>query len=550
MRIVSREQMRALDKAAIEGLGIPALVLMENAGRAIAEEVIAFCRKRGSSAAAGNDEPAGGWTAAGGYGSPVIRAQRRLGGGDAAVRPERWLILAGKGNNGGDGIVCARHLRAAGIEADLLYADEPQRLSGEAAVQHGIAERLNLPFEVYEPGRTDFTSYTGIVDALLGTGSSGAPRGRYAALIGEAAGSGLPVVAADIPSGIDSDSGEVPGACIRADVTVALGYLKAGLTQYPAAGYAGEVVVRDIGIPDELAEQAGGDAFLLTESVLRSRLGADPAGARHRQPDAHKGSYGHVLLAGGSMAMTGACLLAGRAALRGGCGLATWALPEGTLPYVLGAVPELMLAPVGQGGDRHWSAPAAADVLRLLQTRDVLAAGPGLGRFAGDTDWLRALWEGADKPLVLDADALNILAAADGLHAWPRRDAPTILTPHPGEMARLAGMPTAEVQRDRLGLARRFAAEHGVTLVLKGARTVVAAADGRVFVNATGNPGMATGGTGDVLTGLIASLLAQGHDDVAAACLGVYLHGAAGDKAAAARGSAASLLAGDLIDAL
>ncbi|WP_138495153.1 NAD(P)H-hydrate dehydratase [Paenibacillus pinistramenti] len=545
MRIVNKEQMRALDREAIEGLGIPALVLMENAGRAIAEEVLNLCRRQtgrqGSEGRFLREEQAGGCGSA-----PIRRPGRyEYTGRDK----QRWLMLAGKGNNGGDAVVCARHLIAAGIEAELLYADDPAQLAGDAAVQRDIAERLGIPSAVYEPGRGfDFGRYTGLVDGLLGTGSSGAPRERYAALIGEAAGSGLPVVAADIPSGIDSDTGEVPGACLRADVTAALGFLKAGLTQYPAAGYAGEVVVRDIGIPDMLAEQAGISAFLLTESVLRSRLGADPAEAR--KPDAHKGTYGHVLLAGGSLAMAGACLLAGRAALRGGCGLATWALPAGALPHVLGAVPELMLAPAGRDGAAHWSAEAAADVLRLLETRDMLAAGPGLGRFDGDAAWLRALWQGADKPLVLDADALNILAAADGLKAWPRRSAPTVLTPHPGEMARLAGIPTAEVQRDRLGLARRFAAEHGVTLVLKGARTVVAAPDGRVFVNASGNPGMATGGTGDVLTGLIASLLAQGQDAASAASLGVYLHGAAGDKAAALRGGAASLLAGDLIEAL
>ncbi|WP_223068077.1 NAD(P)H-hydrate dehydratase [Paenibacillus caui] len=557
MRIVNKEQMRALDKETIEGLGIPALVLMENAGRAVAEEVASWC-ERHAELSRGNLEATGIEGKAGRRAVQLQPASHGTGPGPSLFHEkdkarfaaaERWLILVGKGNNGGDGIVCARHLLGAGIPATLLYADSPDSLSGEAEVQRGIAERLKIPFEVYQPGETRFDAYTGIVDALLGTGSKGAPRGSYADLIGEANGSGLPIIAVDIPSGADSDTGEIPGACIRASLTVSLAYLKAGLTQYPAASAAGEVVVRHIGIPDTLAEQAGYNCFLLTEESLRSALGADPAAPR--QPDAHKGTYGHVLLAGGSLAMTGACLLAGRAALRAGCGLATWALPPGVLPHVCGAVPELMLAPAGPSGAAGWSEAAAADVLRLLSARDVLAAGPGLGRFDGEAAWLRALWEGARTPLVLDADALNILAAAGGLGAWPRRTAAdTVLTPHPGEMARLAGVTTAEVQRDRLGLARRFAEEHGVTLVLKGARTVVAVPDGRVFVNATGNPGMATGGSGDVLTGIIASLLAQGYDAVAAAALGVYLHGAAGDKAAARRGHAASVLAGDLIEAL
>ncbi|MFD1177316.1 NAD(P)H-hydrate dehydratase, partial [Paenibacillus puldeungensis] len=202
------------------------------------------------------------------------------------------------------------------------------------------------------------------------------------------------------------------------------------------------------------------------------------------------------------------------------------------------------------GGTGAWSEAAVDEVLRLLAARGVLAVGPGLGRFPGEAGFMRALWEGARHPLVVDADALNILAAHDGLAAWSHRDAPTILTPHPGEMARLAGLSTAEVQRDRIGLARRFATQHGVTLVLKGARTVVAAPDGRVFVNVTGHPGMATGGAGDVLTGLIAGLLAQGLDAVQAAALGVYLHGAAGEHAIARRGNPASLLASDIIEAL
>ncbi|MNW50678.1 Bifunctional NAD(P)H-hydrate repair enzyme Nnr [compost metagenome] len=450
--------------------------------------------------------------------------------------------------------MCARHLADAGVQVSLLYAEEPERLGGEAGLQHNIAAALGLPGEAYTPGAVAAArsrGVTGIVDALLGTGAKGAPRGAYASLIREANESRLPIVAADIPSGLDADTGAVHDPCIQARITVCLAFLKAGLTQYPGAKAAGDVIVRYIGIPRALPPDFAAEAgVLLTEEALRGELGVDPS--RRREADGHKGTYGHVLLAAGSLTMSGAGLLAAKAVLRAGSGLVTWALPEALLPYVLGAVPELMLAPAGGAPEAGaWNAAAAPELLRLLAARDVLAVGPGLGRFPGEDGFLRAVWEGAPRPLVVDADALNILAAANGLAAWQRREAATILTPHPGEMARLAGLSTAEVQRDRIGLARRFALQHGVTLVLKGARTVVAAPDGRVFVNVTGHPGMATGGSGDVLTGLIAGLLAQGLNAVQAAAFGVYLHGLAGERAAAARtGNPASLLAGDIIEAL
>lgn len=551
MKFVTSEQMRAIDRHAIEQIGIPAVALMENAGRAIAEEVLALCqlRREGRLPEHPEERIRERHAAAIGRGrDPDSDSEEK----EKEKTAEHWLILVGKGNNGGDGLVCARHLADAGVQVSLLYAEEPERLGGEAGLQHRIAAALGLPGEAYTPGAVAAArsrGVTGIVDALLGTGAKGAPRGAYASLIREANESRLPIVAADIPSGLDADTGAVHDPCIQARITVCLAFLKAGLTQYPGARAAGDVVVRDIGIPRALppgiAAKAG---VLLTRQALRGELGVDPD--RRREADGHKGTYGHVLLAAGSLTMSGAGLLAARAALRAGSGLVTWALPEALLPHVLGAVPELMLAPAG-GEAGAWDAAAAPELLRLLAARDVLAVGPGLGRFPGEDGFLRAVWEGAPRPLVVDADALNILAAANGLAAWQRRDAATILTPHPGEMARLAGLSTAEVQRDRIGLARRFAMQHGVTLVLKGARTVVAAPDGRVFVNVTGHPGMATGGSGDVLTGLIAGLLAQGLDAVQAAAFGVYLHGRAGERAAAARtGNPASLLAGDLIEAL
>jgi NAD(P)H-hydrate epimerase len=307
------------------------------------------------------------------------------------------------------------------------------------------------------------------------------------------------------------------------------------------------VKVRAIGIPASLATNMGVQVHLLTPEVLHSHLGVDLA--RRRSPEGHKGTYGHVLLAAGTLRMSGAGLLSARAALRAGCGLATWALPQKLLSLIIGAAPELMLADIGGNEDGTWHAGSISELLKLSKERDVLAIGPGLGRFQADTEWLRNLWEGTDCPLVIDADALNILADAD-YKSWASRRHPVILTPHPGEMARLASITTAEVQRDRISLAMGYAKEHGVTLVLKGAHTVIATPEGQAYVNTTGHPGMGTGGAGDVLTGIISSLLAQGLNATQAAAFGVYLHGLAGERAARQRNNPAAIIAGDIIEAL
>lgn len=602
MYVVTSEQMRALDNHTIHRIGIPAVALMENAGKAIAEEVLKLCQERARMGQADSHFPPTVRSAATqawpnprivytGSGTGGVEASMLENGqqgeqrflrdhsaakkdpwapddlalemsrpspvidGDAAALPtalaaqEHWLILVGKGNNGGDGVVAARHLRDAGVRVTLLYAAEPSTLAGEAAVQRDAAAALGIPAWVHGSGAVDFGAYTGIVDALLGTGASGAPRGAYAALIQAANDSGLPIVSADIPSGLHADTGARHEPCISAAVTVCLAFLKRGLVQSPGAEAAGRVVVRSIGIPASLCREQGIGTYLLTPDVLRTELNADVT--RLRAPDGHKGTYGHVLAVGGSRTMSGAGLLASRAALRAGCGLVTWALPASLVLPLSGAAPEVMLAPAtDEESGGYWNEPSAERVLELAKTRDVLAVGPGLGRFKGDGRWLRRLWEEWDGPLVVDADALNMLSASENFESWKPRRAATVLTPHPGEMSRLLGIPTAELQQDRIRAATKFACEHGVTLVLKGAHTVVAAPDGQAYINTTGTSGMATGGTGDVLTGIIASLLAQGYAGPSAAALGVWLHGRAGEKAARRRGHPASVIAGDVIEAL
>ncbi|WP_018133060.1 bifunctional ADP-dependent NAD(P)H-hydrate dehydratase/NAD(P)H-hydrate epimerase [Effusibacillus pohliae] len=503
MYVVTSGEMRALDRYAIEAVGIPSLVLMENAGREVARQVHDYF-----------------------YGEK-----------------KAWLLLAGKGNNGGDAIVAARHLAEWGHRVQIVYAEPPERLAGDAAIQRTIAEKMGIASCVFKPDAIDWRGFDGVVDGLLGTGAKGAPREPYAALIREANASGLPIFAIDIPSGLDADTGAVYDPCIRAVRTITLAFLKRGLVQYPGKTAAGDVTVAAIGIPESLADRHGVQTFLLNDRTLRQRLAVDPS--LPREADTHKGTYGHVLIAAGSRRMSGAGILCAKAALRAGCGLVTWAVPDRLVDPLLGHVPEVMLVGVPDEGRGDWTATSPQDLLALASGKDAVAIGPGLDRFVGGERWMQVLWEGVACPLVLDADALNMIAGV--LEKWPRRQAPTVMTPHPGEMARLVNGSVWEVQADRIGVARRFAMRHGVALVLKGAQTVVATPEGAAYINTTGNPGMATGGTGDVLTGIITGLLAQGLDAEQAACLGVYLHGRAGDEAAARFGMH-GMLAGDMID--
>lgn len=508
MYVVNSQEMRAIDQFTIDQMGIPAMVLMENAGRAVAEEIL-LC---------------------------------------AAERPQRIAVLAGKGNNGADGLVAARHLLAAGHTVEIIYAEDPAGFVDEAAMQRDIAHHLRIPSTCYSEVPIPWHSYDLIIDALLGTGSRGAPREVYARLIHEANESGLPIYAVDIPSGLDPDTGTVHEACIRAVCTVALAFTKRGLEQEPGAEQAGRVRVRFIGIPRDAAQQINVRTYRIEEPLLSDRLGL--SSYRHRASNTNKGSFGHVLVAAGSRAMSGAGLLCAKAALRSGSGLVTWALPNSLLDGMLGQLPEIMMRGLSDEGLGDWSKVSAKSILELTANKASLVIGPGLGRFDKDTRWLQDIWEQTSCPLVLDADALNMLSSLISSGTFTRRAAPVILTPHPGEMARLCGQTIPDIQADRIETARSFAYTYGVILVLKGARTVVATPEGEVYINPTGNAGMATGGTGDVLAGIIAGLLAQGLSAAQSAALGVYLHGTAGDRAAGGRAYTASLIASDIIEQL
>lgn len=555
MYVVTAKQMRELDEYVIHSWGVPSVSLMENAGKALAEEVLTLCKHKWEQE--GRDtrkvyesrtakEAFEQWKGVRGQIDTDCSISKRQAG------KEHWYILIGKGNNGGDGLVAARHLQEAGITVTLVFAVSPADLQGDAALEYRAAEAAGIPILVYkEHQNMKFTGGTGIIDALLGTGTKGAPRGDYASLIKAANDSSLPIVSADIPSGLDADTGVLYDPHIRAEMTVCFALLKRGLTQYPGAEAAGRIKVRSIGIPPQIVKSRCSETVsILTEEVLTEQLKIDLA--RRREGDGHKGTYGHVLLAAGTLAMSGAGLLSCRAALRTGCGLVTWALPADLQPHVIGVVPELMLAVAANGQPGTWDRDSAETVIELAQNKDVLAVGPGIGRFTEDTSWLRQIYEETDIPLVIDADGLNILSelGQDDVEAMRNRKAPVILTPHPGEMARLMGTSTKEIQQNRIEYAQRYAKKTGVILVLKGSRTVIATPEGHTYINLTGHAGMGTGGAGDVLTGIIASLLAQGYSAEQAAAFGVYLHGKAGETAAINRPNPAGVLAGDIIEYL
>jgi len=508
MRILTAEAMAAVDRRAIEEVGIPGPVLMENAAIGLADAV-----------------------------------------GELYPEAEAVAIFCGPGNNGGDGLALARHLDGRGYEVAAFLAAFGKTLSEDCAAQLAIL-RHHAGVEIVELGEDDDLApalaaareHDLVVDALFGTGLVRALDGRFAELVEGINELPPPVVAVDLPSGLAGSSAEVPGPCVDADATVTFAAPKIAHVFPPAAGAVGELVVADLGLPPHLVEEAEGDLHLVRPEDLAGLL-------PEREPASHKGDYGHALVLAGSTGKAGAAALAARAAVRAGAGLVTAAVPAPIAAIVAGASLESMTValPAGEGGE---IAEAAAEaVLAACAGKDALAAGPGLGRRPETAAAIRTLALRCPLPLVLDADAVVAFAGrATELQERPE-GAGTVLTPHPGELGALLGIAAAEVQADRPAAARRAAAETGAVVVLKGHLTLIAEPGGPMWVNPTGNPGMATGGTGDVLTGMVAALLARLGDPAAAARLAVWLHGAAGDAAAAARGEE-SLAAGDLLDHL
>lgn len=504
MILVTAEQMRACDQRTIKEIGLPGMVLMENAAQG---------------------------------------AVRVLTDQMGSLEGARVAVLAGRGNNGGDGLAMARILANQGAMCDVYLLAQKDQLSGDAAMNLKVA--LACGVRVVEgPDQARLEALSGeiarhelFIDAMLGTGLSKEVGGPYRAAIELLNQLEAPVMAVDIPSGLCADTGAVLGAAVMADLTATFGLVKQGLL-LDGEQYCGELFLVDISIPPAVENDLEVESHLLEAELVAALL-------NHRSPGAHKGSFGHLLVVGGSPGKSGAPCLAAMGGLRAGAGLVTACLPVG-----LGLVAEIKLTaamsqPLAETAHGGLALEAAPTILQLMESRQTLVLGPGLGREEASLELARRLWADCPASLVVDADGLYALADAWG---QVKPGAPqTVITPHPGEAARLLGISTAQVQADRLGAARKLAAQGGVVAVLKGARTVVAEPGGTVWINPTGGPLLASGGSGDVLAGVIGGLLAQGLGGLEAALVGVFAHGLAADLAAeefGQRGLAAEELAG------
>jgi hydroxyethylthiazole kinase-like uncharacterized protein yjeF len=510
MRVLNAAQMREADRRTIDDIGIPSLVLMENAGRQTVAAIESIY---------------------------------------SDLQDRQVAVLCGRGSNGGDGLVVARTLVQRGVDVSVFLIGRVNEVRGDARINLEILGRLGLTVvevadsQAWELHFSEVSDCTLIVDAIFGTGLNAPISGFIESVVADVNASGIPVVAIDLPSGLSADSVEPIGPSIEAGLTVTLAAPKLPLVLPPAETRAGDIVIADIGIPAQVLDSLDGPILdLMTRASMRELI--EP-----RTPDGHKGDYGRVLVVAGSRGKTGAAHLAAVGALRSGAGLVTIATPSSCQPVLSAMAPEYMTEALPET-DAGLDPQAVDHVLEIA--RDVIAIGPGLGQAAGTRAFIRALVDRATMPLVIDADGLNAFAGdPDRLAGREGRD--VIITPHPGEMARLVGMSTDEVQASRLEIARNFAVAHHLFVVLKGHRTLVATPDEKIFINPTGNPGMATGGTGDVLTGMIAAWLAQLLDAEAACKLAVYLHGLAGDLAEADEGEVAMTsgdVAGHLGDAM
>ncbi len=507
-RLVNAREMQALDRRTIEGAGIPGEVLMESAGRALV--------------------------------GATLRLRRR------ARRPGRpILVLCGGGNNGGDGFVLVRHLHGEGIDSEALLVGDPARLPPDAALNWERLARVGARHRV-AAADLDWTGLLGsasvVVDALFGTGLARPVEGRMATPIEALAalrGDGPPVLSVDVPSGICADTGQVLGVAVEADATLTISLPKLGLALEPGRSHAGEVEVARVGIADPDPGTPG-------RVELWNALGA-AAHLPGRPAAGHKGSFGHVLIAAGSPGKMGAAGLAARAAVRAGAGLVTVAHPAG-LEAEGSAIPiEAMSQGVPSTPAGGFAAEAEKPLVELAAARDVLALGPGLGREVVLRSLVPRLVSATAGPVVIDADGLNALHGQ--LASLRERSAPTVLTPHPGEAAHLLDREARDLNRDRLEAARSLAERSGCVVLLKGAASVVADPEGRALVVPTGGPSLATGGTGDVLTGIVAALLARGLEAREAAGLAAWWHGATADGLARAD-APFGLLAHELADAL
>jgi hydroxyethylthiazole kinase-like uncharacterized protein yjeF len=524
MKALTGAEMREVDRLTTERFGIPGMELMESAGKSVAEVFLEKYQER------------------------------------SGKLPGRVSVLCGKGNNGGDGFVVARLLKGLARNVNVYLFAEPGELRGDAAKNYerwkGLGEEVALVRNEAEwvNAWTGVAASEVIVDALLGTGIRGGASGLLAQVIenvnrfsqdAKAAWPGW-IVAVDTPSGLPSDGEAAQGPVLRAHLTVTFTAPKIGQLVSADAGSCGALVVREIGTPAALVEEVGKGKLRWAGPEEFSEL------PLQRAAEAHKGSYGHVLLVAGSVGKTGAAILCGQAALRGGAGLVTLATPEPALATVAAAQAEYMTEalPATTSGTVASEAARLGGFATLLHGMTVLGIGPGIGTHPETQEFVRSVVAHADLPIVLDADGLNAFAGQAEILS-NRKSAHLVMTPHPGEMARLCGFATPEVQADRIRIATEFAGKWNAVVVLKGYHSVIAAPNGDVFVNTTGNAGLAKGGSGDVLTGLLAALIAQfgARDLYRVVALGTYLHGRAAELVSA-ESDESGVLAGEVARAV
>lgn len=492
MKVVTAEIMRLLELRTMDQFGVTGLSLMEKAGRGCAEAII-----------------------------------ERFG----QLPNHRAVILAGKGNNGGDGFVIARLLGEQGWRVTALVLARPDEIRGDARSNLDLLRDIPVIFinaeEQLASHEGEVNGATVIIDALFGTGLRSPVGGVFAEAVRMVNSTGRPVVSVDIPSGIDSSTGKVLGCAVQAEMTVTFALAKLGHILYPGAEYTGELKVVDIGIPREITDEAEGYEF----------VDAPAAGSllKRRRRSAHKGDGGHCLIVAGSTGKTGAAAMAANGAVRSGAGLVTMAVPSSLNAILAAKTTEVMTIPLPDEGNGFLSGDAGKAIEEALTGKAVVAIGPGISWRPDTARLIRELSVSITLPMVIDADGLNAVSEEPDL-LLKKKSAVMILTPHPGEMSRLTGLSVPQVEADRIGTARGFAVKYGVWLILKGARTVIAAPDGSVAINGSGNPGMASGGMGDVLTGVLAALIAQRYDPFAACRLGVFIHGLAADLVAAEKG--------------
>ncbi len=501
MRVIYPHEMQSLDEAAVRS-GIDSLDLMERAGRELA-----------------------------------LAARNMLG----VPEGRKVCVVAGKGKNGGDGMVAARYLAEWGARVAVVMLNPAGELHPDALANLEKLESEMVQGWLEGPEPTTIRTADLIIDCIFGIGFRGMAEGIYSAAIESINLSGALVLAADIPSGVDGADGSVRGAAVQADRTATFALPKTGLYLYPGAGLVGELEVREIGIPPLLlTEVTASDIATIDEDLVGALLPV-------RAPDVHKGSNGRVLVLAGSVGMTGAAALTSLAALRTGAGVAILGIPASLNPILEMKLTEVMTVPLPETAEQAFASEAAAQAMRAAERVDAVALGPGIGTGEETQRFVATLVRELTQPLVLDADGLNCASAEPQILA--ERRGPLILTPHPTELSRLTGRSTAEILDDRIGAAKEAAQRFGCPVVLKGAHTLVADPAGRVRINLTGVSGMATAGSGDVLTGCIAALLAQGMAAFDAALCGVYLHGAAGELASVTVGEI-GMLAGDIAAAL